>query len=90
MYVGIQSGRLPQKMADKLGEWLGDSYTHPELTYWLYCCINLQGTHQLSNFHQLSSEMRRVTENQDFIWWKDFMKGKLYKDVFGLQRLSII
>ena len=37
----------------------------------------------------LSIDMRRVAASQDLIPWKDFMEGKLSKEWFTLQRLSL-
>ena len=34
--------------------------------------------------------MRRVARSQDLIPWKDFMEGKLNKEWFLLQRLSLV
>ena len=81
--------RLFNEMADKLGEWLNDNYAHPELAYWIPRYIKLRGTHRLGTFHQLSPEMSRVAASQDLIPWKDFMEGKLSKEIFSLQRLSL-
>jgi hypothetical protein len=81
--------RLFHEMADKLKEWLNDNYAHPELAYWIPRYIKLRGTHRLGTFHQLSPEMSRVAASQDLIPWKDFMEGKLSKEIFNLQRLSL-
>ena len=81
--------RLFNEMADKLEEWLNDNYAHPELAYWIPRYIKLRGTHRLGTFHQLSPEMSRVAASQDLIPWKDFMEGKLSKEIFNLQRLSL-
>ena len=77
------------EMTDKLGEWSRNNYAHPELAYWIPRYIKLHGTHRIGTFHQRSPEMSRVGASQDVIPWKYSMEGKLSKECFGLQRLSL-
>ena len=81
--------QLFNEMADKLGEWLNANYAHPKLAFWIPRYIKLRSTHCLGTFHQLSPEISRVAASQDLISWKDFMVGKLSKEIFSLQRLSL-
>ncbi len=76
-------------MADKLGEWLDNNYTHPELAYWIPRLIKLRGTRRLSKFPLHSPAMARVVASQDLIPWKVLMEGKLSHDIFSLQAHSL-
>ncbi len=42
--------QLLHNMEDRLGDWLDDNYTHPELAYWLPCYINLHRA-QIGGFY---------------------------------------
>ncbi len=62
--------KLLHDMADKLGKWLDNNYTHLELAYWIPPLIKLRGTHLLSYFPLHSPAMARVAASQELILWK--------------------
>ena len=82
--------RLQQDMANRLGSWLEKNYAHPELQYWLPRYITLRGTRAFSDFPRLSPEMQRVAASQDLIPWTSFMEGKLSKEIFRLQKHTLM
>ena len=81
---------LLTQMADSIGTWLRQNYAHPEIAYWLPRYIKLRGTRPFGNMPGMSADMRRVARSQDLISWKAFMEGKLSKEWFSLQRLSLV
>ena len=81
--------QLLHEMVDQLQRWLNDSFTHPELAYWLPKYILLRGTRRLSSFPYLSPAMQKVAHSQDSIPWTSFMEGKLSKEIFHLQQHTL-
>ncbi len=81
--------KLLHDMANSLGEWLDNNYTHPELAYWIPSLIKLQGTRRLSDVSLHSPAMARVSASQDLIPWKAFMEGKLSHKIFSLRAHSL-
>ena len=63
-----------------------DHDTHPDINYWLPRYIKLRGARQLSSFAELSPEIRRFAEVQDSIGWRNFMEGKIARELFSIQR----
>ena len=82
--------RLLHSMADNLEKWLSDNHGHPDLIYWLPRYIKLRGTRQLSDFPMLSPEMQQIARSQDLIPWTSFMEGKLCKEIFKLQKATLL
>ena len=64
--------------------------THPEIRYWLPRYIKLRGTRSLASFPHMSRAMHLIADSQDSIPWKDFMEGKLSKEIFALQGFYMI
>jgi len=82
--------RLQGDMADELEGWLRKNFCHRELAYCLPRYIKLRGTRRLSEFPNLSPEMRKVAASQDLIPWTSFMEGKLSKEIFLLQNRTLV
>ena len=82
--------RLQGDMADELEGWLRKNFCHCELAYCLPRYIKLRGTRRLSEFPNLSPEMRKVAASQDLIPWTSFMEGKLSKEIFLLQNRTLV
>jgi hypothetical protein len=78
--------QLLHDQADDLSDWLADHDTHPDINYWLPRYIKLRGARQLSSFSELSPGIRRFAEAQDSIGWRNFMEGKIAKELFSVQR----
>ena len=76
-------------MARDLEKWMLDNYSHLELAYWIPRYIMLRGTRQLADFPAHTPEMLCVAVSQDKIPWKDFMEGKLSKEIFSLQAQAL-
>ena len=81
--------QLLADMSTKLGGWLEEHYTHPELAYWIPRYIRLRGTRRLLDFPFHSRAMQRVAESQDLIPWTSFMEGKLSEEIFKLQSSTL-
>ena len=81
--------RLFRDSVASLHKWMEETGTHTELAYWLPKYILLRGTRRLSSFPYHTSDMLRVAEAIDSVPWKDFMEGKVAKEVFRLQALTL-
>lgn len=79
--------RLLKEGVEKLADWLEkDDKTHPELAYWIPVYIMHRGTRQWTALGNMSAEVRRVAAAQDIIGWREFMEGKVAKEMATLQR----
>ena len=77
--------KLLNEQAEELRDWMDSHNTHPEIQYWIPRYVQLRGSRRLSSFDQLSPEIRRWAEAQDAIGWRNFMEGKIAKELFAIQ-----
>ena len=79
--------RLLEEGVDKLSSWLTqDNKTDPELAYYLPKYILFRGSRSWSTLGVMSPGMRAVAMAQDSIGWREFMEGKVAKEMGRLQQ----
>ena len=80
--------RLLTEGVEELHEWLTqDGKTNEELSYWIPKYILLRGQRTWESLGGMSSAMHRVAASQDKIGWREFMEGKISKEIVSIQRL---
>lgn len=76
---------------EALEEWMRqDGRTDSELAYYLPKYILLRGTRMFSSLGPMSVEMLRAAEAQDRIGWREFMEGKIAREIGSLQRYHCV
>ena len=79
--------KLLEEGVDKLSSWLiQDNKTDPELAYYLPKYILFRGCRPWSTLGVMSPGMRAVARAQDSIGWREFMEGKVAKEMGRLQQ----
>ena len=62
-----------------------DGRTDGELAYWLIKYILFRGTQPMASLGPMSSTMHRAALSQDAIGWREFMEGKVSKEIAAIQ-----
>jgi len=79
--------RLLTEGTELLENWLyQDCRTNRELAYWLIKYILLRGTRPMASLRPMSDSMHRAAISQeDAIGWREFMEGKVCKEIAAIQ-----
>ena len=78
--------RLLTEGTELLENWLyQDGRTDGELAYWLIKYILFRGTQPMASLGPMSSTMHRAALSQDAIGWREFMEGKVSKEIAAIQ-----
>ena len=78
--------RLLTEGMELLENWLyQDGRTDGELAYWIIKYILFRGTQPMASLGPMSSTMHRAALSQDAIGWREFMEGKVSKEIAAIQ-----
>jgi hypothetical protein len=78
--------RLLTEGTELLENWLYQyGRTDRELAYWLIKYILFRGTRPMASLGPMSNIMHRAVLSQDAIGWREFMEGKVSKEIAAIQ-----
>ena len=62
-----------------------DARTNSELVYWIPKYILFRGQRPMASLGPMSARMLRAAQSQDLIGWREFMEGKISKEIAAIQ-----
>jgi len=82
----VTQTRLLTEGTELLENWLyPDGRTNRELGYWVIKYILFRGNQPMASLGPMSNTMHRAAISQDAIGWREFMEGKVSKEIAAIQ-----
>ena len=66
-----------------------DNNTDPELRYWIPKYIRGRGQLRFSALGRMSTDVEQVAKDQDIIGWRNFMEGRVCKQIVTIQQAHL-